>query len=79
MDPASDGLIIEHADSVTGAKQMQAKILLDLFEIDQVCGQRIIDKWKLGMSITREMKRRKKTFRSLEEYLPYRSLDTGAP
>jgi hypothetical protein len=44
MDPTSEGLIIEHADSVAGAKQMQAKIILNLFDIDQVCGQRILDK-----------------------------------
>jgi hypothetical protein len=79
MDPTSEGLIIEHADSVAGAKQMQAKIILNLFDIDQVCGQRILNKWKLGMSVTRAMKREKKTFDSLEEYLPFRSLDTGGP
>jgi hypothetical protein len=79
MDPTGDGLILEHADSVAGAKQMQAKIILGLFDIDQACGQRIVEKWKLGMSVTRLMKRERKTFKSLEEYLPYRSLDTGAP
>lgn len=78
MSAGSDGLVLDQASSVLGATQMQSKIILDLFKLDEPCGQRILDMWKLGMTTTREMESRRR-FQSFEEYLPFRSLDTGAP
>lgn len=78
MDPDSDGLVLSDPDTVLGAKQIQAKIILDLYDIDRPCGQRIIDMWKKGMSTTRQLKLRR-PYTTLDEYIPFRSLDTGAP
>lgn len=44
MDPQSDGLILDHSDSVIGAKQMNSRIMLELYEIDEPCGKRMIEK-----------------------------------
>jgi hypothetical protein len=78
MDPQSDGLILDHSDSVVGAKQMNSRIMLELYEIDEPCGKRMIEKWKTGMSITRQLKN-ERPYSNLEEYIPFRGLDTGAP
>jgi hypothetical protein len=78
MDPQSDGLILDHSDSIVGAKQMNSRIMLELYEIDKSCGKRMIEKWKTGMSITRQLKN-ERPYSNLEEYIPFRGLDTGAP
>lgn len=49
MDPNSDGLVIEQSESVLGAKQMQLKIILELFEIDEPCAKAVIETWRSGM------------------------------
>ena len=78
MDPESDGLILNQAESVAGATQMQSRIILDLFDINQPHGQRIINKWKIGMATTRQLKQ-EKPYTNLEEYVVFRGINVGAP
>lgn len=77
MDPDGDGIVLNDPDSVAGAKQMYSKILLDMFAIDEPCAQRVIDMWKQGLSVTRQL-RNGRPYISLEEYIPYRTWDTAA-
>lgn len=78
MDPNSDGLIFEHADSILGAKQLQSRIIMELLETDEASGKLMIDTWKTVISTARKMKGTQ-NYSNLEEYIPYRILDVGGP
>jgi ophiobolin F synthase len=77
MKADSDGLVIDEPGSVVGAKQMYSKILLELFAIDEPCGQRIIDTWKDNLSATHGLKK-DRPYTSLEEYVPFRIQDVAS-
>lgn len=78
MDPHSDGLIFEHADSILGAKQLQSRIIVELLNIDEACGKLMIDTWKTLLSTARSLKENQH-YKNLDEYIPYRILDVGGP
>jgi hypothetical protein len=79
----SDNLSLEKTNSptvrsVTGTKQIQAKMVLELMSIDRECGEVVMDAWKTMVATT--TKRDKNVqFDNLEEYVDYRIIDTGAP
>jgi hypothetical protein len=60
-----------------GRKQIQAKMMLALTSADKACAERVMDVWKTMLSTT--LKDKSKDFGSLEEYLDFRIIDTGAP
>ncbi|OJJ72250.1 hypothetical protein ASPBRDRAFT_675371 [Aspergillus brasiliensis CBS 101740] len=64
--------------SVTGTKQIQSKMLLDLLSIDPVCAEVVIDSWKTMIDTTVKQDKTR-TFSNLEEYVDFRIIDTGAP
>ncbi|RAH78110.1 geranylgeranyl pyrophosphate synthase [Aspergillus japonicus CBS 114.51] len=64
--------------SVTGTKQVQSKMLLELFAIDSTCAQVVLDSWKTMINTT-ATKDKTRAFRDWEEYVDYRIIDTGAP
>ncbi|GAB1315557.1 geranylgeranyl pyrophosphate synthetase [Madurella fahalii] len=61
----------------TGRKQIQAKMMLQLLRTDKACAERVIKVWKIMLATT--LKHKSDSFSSLEEYLDYRIIDTGAP
>ena len=77
MKADSDGLVIDEPGFVVGAKQMHSKILLELFAIDEPCGQRIVDTWKDNLSATHSLKN-DRPYTSLEEYVPFRIQDVAS-
>jgi hypothetical protein len=60
-----------------GRKQIQAKMMLGLTSTDEACAERVMDVWKTMLSTT--LKDKSKEFTTLEEYLDFRIIDTGAP
>jgi hypothetical protein len=56
---------------------MQAKMILELTSIDKACSERILNVWKTMISTT--LRDKEKEFQSLEEYVDFRIVDTGAP
>jgi hypothetical protein len=78
LDPQSDGLFFEHADSILGAKQLQSRIIVELLSIDEVCGNLMIEAWKDVLSTAQDLKTNIR-YTNLDEYIPYRILDVGAP
>ncbi|KAL4801265.1 isoprenoid synthase domain-containing protein [Aspergillus unguis] len=64
--------------SVLGTKQIQSKMLLELLSIDAPCAEVVIDYWKQMISTTAKQDKQR-VFDSLEEYVDYRIIDTGAP
>ncbi|GLB12133.1 terpene cyclase [Aspergillus tubingensis] len=64
--------------SVTGTKQIQSKMLLDLLSIDAACAEVVIESWKTMINTTAKQDKTR-AFRNLEEYVDYRIVDTGAP
>jgi hypothetical protein len=77
MDPDGDGIVIDEPGTVIGAKQMYSKIAIDLFAIDESCGQRVIDMWKADVSAIIRMKNHR-PYSSLEEYIPFRIRDVAS-
>ncbi|KAM7196549.1 Isoprenoid synthase domain containing protein [Rhypophila sp. PSN 637] len=61
----------------SGRKQIQAKMMLQLTSMDRVCAERVLDVWKTMLSTTRTDKT--KDFSTLDDYLDFRIVDTGAP
>lgn len=55
MDPNSDGLIFEHADSILGAKQLQSRIIMELLDTDEESGKLMIDTWNTVLSTARKL------------------------
>lgn len=64
--------------SVTGTKQIQSKMLLDLLSIDPACAEVVIDSWKTMINTTAKQDKTR-ACSNLEEYVDYRIVDTGAP
>ena len=64
--------------SVTGTKQIQSKMLLDLLSIDAACAEVVIESWKTMINTTAKQDKTR-AFKNLEEYVDYRIVDTGAP
>ncbi|KAI2821706.1 hypothetical protein CBS133816_9483 [Aspergillus niger] len=64
--------------SVTGTKQIQSKMLLDLLSIDPACAEVVIDSWKIMINTTAKQDKTR-ACSNLEEYVDYRIVDTGAP
>lgn len=64
--------------SITGTKQIQSKMLLELLSIDRPCAEVVIDSWKTMIATTAH-KNKARAFGGLEEYVEYRIVDTGAP
>jgi hypothetical protein len=60
-----------------GRTQIQAKMMLGLTSTDKVCAERVMRVWKTMLSTT--LKDKAKDFTTLEEYLDFRIVDTGAP
>jgi hypothetical protein len=58
-------------------KQLQAKMMFRLTSTDERCAERVLKVWKTMLSTT--LKDKTKTFNTLEEYLKFRIVDTGAP
>ncbi|KAK5084535.1 hypothetical protein LTR05_005613 [Lithohypha guttulata] len=61
-----------------GSKKMQAKMVQGLTAIDPACAQVCIEAWK-EMVNTTSRRDKDKPFTSMDEYLEYRIIDTGAP
>jgi len=76
MDPNGGGIVLDEPETVVGAKQMYSKIALDLFEIDEPCGQRVVDTWKVDVTVTRGLEN-DGPYTSLEEYVPFRVWDVA--
>lgn len=64
--------------SVAGTKQVQSKMLLELFAIDPACAQVVLDSWKTMIDTTATQDKTR-AFEGWEEYVDYRIIDTGAP
>jgi hypothetical protein len=60
-----------------GKKQIQAKMMLQLLSTDKECAEKVINVWQVMLSTTRAQKNR--DFESLEDYVEFRIVDTGAP
>lgn len=60
-----------------GRKQLQAKMAVQLASMDSECAERVMRVWKTMLSTTLEDK--SNNFNTLEEYLDFRIVDTGAP
>ncbi|KAI1818647.1 isoprenoid synthase domain-containing protein [Poronia punctata] len=60
-----------------GKKQIEAKMMLKLASTDPACTERVMRVWKEMLSTT--VRDQKKKFSSLEEYVDFRIIDTGAP
>lgn len=58
-----------------GRKQIQAKIVSLLSNIDKAGAARIMNVWKTMLS--RTLRDKTKDFANLEEYIEFRSIDTG--
>jgi hypothetical protein len=56
---------------------MQAKMVLQLMNTDEVCTERVMGVWKTMISTT--LRDKDKEFSSLDEYVDFRIVDTGAP
>ncbi|KAK3081840.1 hypothetical protein LTS18_000670, partial [Coniosporium uncinatum] len=84
LDGGSDSLVLEEngtqsGQAPTGAKQMQAKMLLELSSVDARCAERVKDVWKTMVSTTFREKSKSGSFGSIQEYIDFRIIDTGAP
>jgi hypothetical protein len=64
--------------SILGTKQIQSKMLLELLAIDAPCAEVVINSWKEMISTTAKQDKTR-AFETLEEYVDYRIIDTGAP
>lgn len=62
--------------SITGTKQIQSKMLLELLSIDAPCAQVVIEAWKTMISTTAKQDKTR-PFENLEDYVDYRIVDTG--
>jgi hypothetical protein len=60
-----------------GKKQIEAKMVYHLTKTDKKCTERVMRVWKEMIATT--VRDQDKNFRSLEEYVDFRIVDTGAP
>ena len=64
--------------SVVGSKQIQSKMMLEMLSVDPECANAAIDAWRVMVDTT--SKRDKNIpFTTMEDYIEYRIVDTGAP
>jgi hypothetical protein len=61
----------------SGRKQIQAKMMLQLASTDKTAAKRVTDVWKVMLSTT--LRDKSRAVGSLDEYLHFRIVDTGAP
>lgn len=83
LDSGTENLVLSETDyrtvrSATGTKQIQSKMLLELLEIDKPCAEVFIQSWK-EMVATTASRDKSCLFTTLDEYVDYRIIDTGAP
>lgn len=83
MDVNTDDLVLSETEyrtvrSTTGTKQIQSKMMLELLSIDVPCANVVIESWKemVGTTASRD---KTSIFESMEDYVDYRIIDTGAP
>lgn len=62
--------------SITGTKQIQSKMLLELLSIDAQCAEVVIEAWKTMISTTTKQDE-SRPFENLDAYVDYRIVDTG--
>jgi ophiobolin F synthase len=53
-------------------------MIMELLSIDKPCAEVVIDAWKTMIATTAKLDKTR-VFSNLEEYVPYRIIDTGAP
>ena len=58
-------------------QQIQAKMILGLTRTDKACTERVMNVWKTMISMT--LRDKDKQFSTLEHYVDFRIVDTGAP
>lgn len=63
---------------MTGTKQIQAKMILELMAIDAECAEVVIDAWRTMVATTTK-RDKTRLFKNMDEYVNYRIIDTGAP
>lgn len=83
MNAHADNLALDETEyrtvrSITGTKQIQSKMLLELLSIDAPCAEVVIEAWKTMISTTTKQDK-SRPFENLEDYVDYRIVDTGAP
>jgi hypothetical protein len=61
----------------SGIRSMHEKIMNQLIQTDETCAKRIAKVWKEMIATT--IKDKSVSFNSIEEYLEFRMVDTGAP
>lgn len=77
-DAGLDRVELRRIRDVGGTKQMQSKMLLELLRIDGPCAEVVTEAWKEMVATTARLDK-KRGFGSLEDYVDYRIVDTGAP
>ncbi|KAJ5094984.1 geranylgeranyl pyrophosphate synthase [Penicillium argentinense] len=80
LDAGTDHLVLDEIDyrtvrSVTGTKQIQSKILLELLSIDKPCAEVVIDAWKVMVGTTAACDK-SCIFYGLDDFVEYRIIDT---
>jgi hypothetical protein len=83
LDEGTDNIVLNKTEyrtvrSTTGTKQIQSKMLLELLATDKPCAEVVITAWK-EMVATTASRDKSCIFDSIEEYVDYRIIDTGAP
>ncbi|KAL2847042.1 isoprenoid synthase domain-containing protein [Aspergillus pseudodeflectus] len=83
LDMDTDNIALDETEyrtvrSILGTKQIQSKMLLELLAIDAPCAEVVINSWKEMISTTAKQDKTR-AFDTLEEYVDYRIIDTGAP
>lgn len=83
LDEGTDNIALSETEnrtvrSTTGTKQIQSKLLLELLSIDKPCAEVVIASWK-EMVATTASRDKSCIFDTIEDYVDYRIIDTGAP
>ncbi|KAF3905314.1 Dimethylallyltranstransferase [Dactylellina cionopaga] len=65
------------AESVSGAKQIQSKILLEMTKKDPLCTEVVINTWKEMVTIVMGIDRKNRVFDNFDDYIESRILDVG--
>ncbi|KAJ5301085.1 uncharacterized protein N7443_006087, partial [Penicillium atrosanguineum] len=83
LEEGTDNIALNETDyrtvrSTIGTKQIQSKMLLELLTIDKPCAEVVIASWK-EMVATTASRDKSCIFDTIEDYVDYRIIDTGAP
>ncbi|KAK6515722.1 hypothetical protein TWF281_004313 [Arthrobotrys megalospora] len=73
---AVDEIEYQCRQSATGAKQMQAKMILQLMESDPECGRDVVNQWRI-MHETTIGRGNRAPFKDFDEYCTFRIIDGG--